>query len=143
MRTIEQNNASTKRLRTPRGIAMIEAAILFPVLLMITFAMMEYGWMFLKMQQLNNTTEVAARLAAMPTATNSTVTAQISTMMSAYGMGSSGYTTTFTPSDVSTATTGQTVQVQMSITYSHIKVTGTSLIPMPSTISASVTMVKE
>jgi Flp pilus assembly protein TadG len=143
MRKVMKKIARTGSRRRRRGIAIVEAAILFPVLLMITFAMMEYGWMFLKMQQLNNTAEVAARLAAMPTATNSTVTSEISTLMSGYGMGNSGYTTTFTPSDVSTASLGATVTVSLSVSYSKLEVTGASLIPMPSSISASVTMVKE
>jgi Flp pilus assembly protein TadG len=143
MKAVAVNIASTTRKRPARGIAMVEAAILFPVLLMITFAMMEYGWMFLKMQQLNNTAEVAARMAAMPTATNSQVTGEISTLMTSYGMGNTSYTTTLTPSDVSTASLGATVTVALSVSYSKLKVTGTSLIPMPSTITASVTMVKE
>lgn len=143
MRKISMNIASKKRTRFPRGMAIVEAAILFPVLLMLTFGMMEYGWMFLKMQQLNNTAEVAARMAAMPTATNTTVTSEISSLMSSYGMGSSGYTTTFTPSDVSTAVLGATVTVQLNVTYSHVQVIGTSLVPTPSSLTASVTMVKE
>jgi uncharacterized SAM-dependent methyltransferase len=63
--------------------------------------------------------------------------------MSSYGMGSSGYTTTFTPSDVSTAVLGATVTVQLNVTYSHVQVIGTSLVPTPSSLTASVTMVKE
>jgi Flp pilus assembly protein TadG len=139
----KMNIASTKRIGFRRGMAIVEAAILFPVLLMVTFGMMEYGWMFLKMQQLNNVAEVAARMAAMPTATNTTVTSEITTLMSGYGMGSSGYTTTFTPSDVSTAAAGATVQVQLSVSYANVKVVGSGFVPTPSTINASVTMVKE
>ncbi len=33
-----------------RGVVLIEAALVFPILLLLTFGLMEYGWLFLRME---------------------------------------------------------------------------------------------
>jgi len=75
--------------------------------------------------------------------TNATVSSNISTMMSNYGLNSSGYTATISPANVQTAARGSQVSVTISIPYSNIDVTGFTLLPMPATISAKVSMQKE
>ena len=129
-----------KRRRLRPGMAAVEAAIIFPLLLTLTFAMIEYGWMFLRQEQVVNTARQAARLASTPDATSAQVTSRIGTLMSGYGMGSSGYTATV--SSVSVAT-GQTVSVTVSVPYANVQITGVNLFPTPSTISGSVSMEKE
>ena len=125
------------------GTMTVEAALLFPLVLTLTFGLIEYGWMFLKQQQITNTARQAARVAATVDATTSQVTSQITSMMSGYGLGSSSYSTTITPANVASATRGQQVSVAISITYSNIEITGFTLLPLPSTISANVSMEKE
>lgn len=122
--------------------ATVEFALIFPLVLMVTFAMMEYGWMFLKQEQLVNVAQQATRIAAGPDAANSDVTNQISTMMTSYGMGSSGYSYSPSPMNVVVAT-GTSITVQVSVPYKNIQVTGVSLFPVPTTLSASITMLKE
>jgi len=126
-----------------RGSLTVEAALLLPLLFMLTFGLIEYGWMFLKQQQITNTARQSARLGAMVDGTNSAVTSQISTMMSNYGLGSSGYSATVSPGNVQTAARGSQISVTISIPYSNIDVTGFTLLPMPTTISAKVSMQKE
>jgi Flp pilus assembly protein TadG len=113
------------------------------ILLVLTLGAVEYGWLFLKQEQLTNASRQGARIAATVDATNSQVTTQISTMMTAYGLGSSGYTTTLNPTDVSTVAKGQTLSVKVSVPYTNIGITKFSLLPVPTTLSASVTMEKE
>jgi len=129
--------------RRARGSLTVEAALLLPLIFMLTFGLLEYGWMFLKQQQITNTARQCARLGAMVDGTNAQVTNQITSMMNNYGLGSSGYTTTISPGNVATAARGSQISVTISIPYSNIDVTGFTLLPMPSTISAKVSMQKE
>src|SRR3954453_1896122 len=81
----------------------VEAALLLPLIFMLTFGLIEYGWMFLKQQQITNTARQSARLGAMVDGTNAQVTSQITSMMNTYGLAGSGYTTTIAPGNVATA----------------------------------------
>jgi Flp pilus assembly protein TadG len=129
--------------RHPRGMALVEAAIVFPLVLMVTFAMIEYGWMFIKQEQLYNVARQAARLGATPDATNAQVTSLISSSMSSYGMGSSGYTYSPSPMNSQSTATGSPVTVTITVTYAKVQVTGVKLFPTPTTIHATMSMQKE
>src|SRR5689334_5970001 len=109
--------------RSDRGSITVEAALLFPLVMLLTFGLIEYGWMFLKHQQVTNAARQAARLAALADSTNTQVTSQVSTMMSDYGLSGSGYSTTVTPSNVATAARGSIVSVTVSIPYANIDIT--------------------
>ena len=132
---------SNRRFRN--GTAIVEAALVLPLMLTLTFATIEYGWMMLCDQQLTNVVEEAARTAATPTATDTTVNSQITTLMTAANMGSSGYTTTYNPTDVSTVAKGNSVTVTISVPYKNVEVTGVTLFPLPTNISSSATVIKE
>ena len=126
-----------------RGSLTVEAALLLPLIFMLTFGLIEYGWMFLKQQQITNTARQCARLGAMVDGTNAQVSSQIITMMNNYGLGSSGYSTTIAPGNLATAPRGSQISVTISVPYSNIDVTGFTLLPLPATISAKVSMQKE
>jgi len=132
-----------KTARVYRGSSAVELAVVLLILMLITLGAVEYGWMFLKQEQIVNAARQAARLAATPDATNTTVTSEIATLMSSYGLSGSGYTTTLTPSNIATASVGSTVSVNIAISYSKIEVTHFTTLPLPSTLSATVAMEKE
>ena len=67
-----------------RGAVMVEAAIVFPVLLLVTFGAIRYGWFFLKLQQITNTTRCGARTAALYNTTQSAVTEIIRGLLVGY-----------------------------------------------------------
>jgi Flp pilus assembly protein TadG len=136
-------NRTIRRRKGGRATALVEMTLALLLLMLLTMGAVEYGWFFLKQQQITNAARQAARVASTIDATNTTVNAQITTLMSAYGMGSTGYTTTLTPTDVTTATRGQSVSVKIAVTYSKITVTNFSLLPLPTTVSATVAMAKE
>lgn len=135
--------AKQSNRRSRRGTTIVEAAIVLPLLLTLTFAGIEYGWMMLCDQQLTNVVEQAARTAATPSSTNASVNSQITTQMTAANLGSSGYTTTYTPANVATVATGGSLTVTISIPYKNVEVTGVTLFPLPTTISSTATVVKE
>ena len=133
--------ARIERNRRRRGIETVEAALVFPLLLLVTFGIVEYGWMFIKQHQLTNVTRQAARLAAMPDATTSSVNSVVTTMMQNANIG--GYTTTYSPAIAATPT-GQPITVTISVPYTHnLSLTNVTLLPLPATLEAQVAMNKE
>jgi Flp pilus assembly protein TadG len=124
-----------------RGTTIIEAAIVLPLLILVIFGLIEYGNLLLRLQQIENVTRQAARKAATPDATQAQVTSQITTMMTAAGLGSSGYTVTM--SDPATFERGDQFSVNITITYANIAITKVPLIPVPTTVARTVVMAKE
>jgi Flp pilus assembly protein TadG len=130
--------------RSHRGTSLVEMALVMTLLLYVVLGAVEYGYMFLRQQQITNTARQAARLAATPDATTATVTSRVDTLMTAYGMpkGTYNYTTSFPNPAI--VLTGQTLTVQISINYSrNLAIVNSSLCPIPAKLTAAVTMEKE
>jgi Flp pilus assembly protein TadG len=129
-----------------RGLATVEMALLTPILLVLTFAVIEYGWMFFKQQQITNATRAGARLAATPSATVGQVQARVDALLGPSGANITGYTTTV--ADINTVP-GRTLSVTVSVPYSNITITHMTnpamviYLPAPATLSAKMVMGKE
>ena len=119
---------------------MVEMAIVMPVLLILTLGLMEYGWVFLKVSQINQAARQGVRTAVRPDATTDDVATAVQNMMKQAGIKSGDYTLTYT--DINVAV-GQPVTVQVAVDYSKLKLTGTALIPLPNQLQGRGTMAKE
>jgi len=53
----------TRKENRCRGAAAVEVALVLPVLLLVTFGAIRYGWFFLKLQQITNAARCGARTA--------------------------------------------------------------------------------
>jgi Flp pilus assembly protein TadG len=130
-----------------RGLATVEAALILPILLILTFGMIEYSWMFLKDQNITNTARAGARIGATADGTNAQITAQITSLMTSYNLQNSGYTTTIrvngAAGDAGTAVKGAMVEVEITVPYANMQVTGMNMFPVPNTLHAKVAMKKE
>ena len=141
--------SSIVQRKRARGTATVEMVLVGMLLIQLTFFTIEFSWLFLRKQQVTNACRQAARTAAVVDSTNAIVTSSISTQMTSYGMGSSSYVTTLTPTDISTATKGQTVTVKITVPYANIQATPASMglwtlfNILPDNVTATVTMVKE
>ncbi|MBN1787402.1 MAG: pilus assembly protein [Sedimentisphaerales bacterium] len=125
-----------------KGAAAVEAAILFPLLLLLTFAIIEYGWLFLNANLVTNAARHGARIAVLPNSTSTDVTSAISDLMSTANI--TGYSVTITPSDLASLTVGQIVTVQITVPWQQIAIINSPFLPMPTTdLQASVSMAKE
>ena len=131
-----------KTLIQRRGIALTELAIVLPLLLTVTFGVMEYGWMFLKAHQVANAALQGARVGARPDATAATITTAVNSAMSSAGIPAAAYTTTITPNNPTTLSAGQQLRVRVQVTYSQIGL-GLPLIPVPTNLTSEVTMARE
>lgn len=126
-----------------RAVVLVEFALVLPLLVLLTFGVMEYGWMFLKAQEINNVSRDAVRLAVLPDATNADVDSRIAAMMTAAGLGGSGYTMTYSPANVANAAPETPVSVTISVPYDDIDLFGLPILPTPATLQFAVTMAKE
>ena len=64
-----------------KGVALLEAALVFPLLLLLTLALIEYGWLFMKIQQTTNAARHGLRAAVVPDATTAEAHAAVATLM--------------------------------------------------------------
>jgi Flp pilus assembly protein TadG len=127
-----------------RGVTTVEAALVFPILVLLTFGAIEYGWLFLKAQQITNATRYGARIAIRPDSTTQDVIDAIDGLMTAGGMGTSGYVVTISPADVSFPAVGEAVVVNVNVPCANIILMDIPLLlPTPTNIAAEVTMGKE
>jgi len=126
-----------------RGTALVELAVVLTLLVLLTFAVMEYGWMFFKMQQIINTARAGARHGVLPDSTNAEVEQIVQSMMTGWGMGASGYTVTTSSADITLLEPGQMVTVTVDVPYENIELLGMSLFPVPASLRGSATMAKE
>jgi Flp pilus assembly protein TadG len=123
------------RLRRPfrSGGALLEAALVLPILFALGFGMVEYGYFFFVKHALQGAARDGARVGIVPSGTNAKIQTTVSNVMQASGLSTIGYQvdikngSTDAALDVSTATTQTPVKVVVRCTWSSI---GTGLRPM-------------
>jgi Flp pilus assembly protein TadG len=133
-----RNIIGSKRPR--RGAALVELAIVMPILCLLTLGLMEYGWVFMKISQINQAARHGVRIAVRPDATDADVAAAVAALMTQAGIKNSDYSLTHDPIDVAV---GEPISVHISVNYDKLTLTGTGLVPLPSTIQGHGTMAKE
>jgi Flp pilus assembly protein TadG len=126
----------TDRRARRRGAMLAEAAIVFPILLMITLGAIKYGWLFLRAQEITNTARQAARLAILPDSTLSQVETAIDAYMTRAGMSA------YTVDPPLTSVAGPTVTVGIRVDPNTVDLIP-GYLPNPASLYASVTMAKE
>ena len=132
-----------------RGAAAVEAALVMPILLLVTFGAIKYGWLFLRAQQITNAARYGARVAIRADASPTDVTTAIANLMTAAGMGDSGYNVTITLEGGSgwnvedELGAGDAITVEVSVPGANIDIMDVPLFPDVGDVGASVTMAKE
>lgn len=125
-----------------RGGTLVETSIVITLLMILTLGLLEYGWLLLKSQQVTNATRQGARVGARVDAGAADIDQAIADAMSIAGLGGSGYTVVIDPADVESLDTGTLFTVSVSVAYTEVGL-GMPLVPVPETISASVSMARE
>ena len=116
----------------------VETALVLPLLLLLTFGGLKYGWLFIKWQQTTNVARHAVRYAVRPSPTNPTPDILISDMMNAAEM--PNYTLVSLTDNVAV---GSPVVVQIDVPVADIDILKMPFLPTPTTLSARMTMSKE
>jgi Flp pilus assembly protein TadG len=129
------------------GGSMIEMIIVLPVLVMLSFGAAEYGDYFYIKNAFMSAARDGVRTAVLASASNTSTTTAINNSLSLANIPSANYQVTFTPTDVSTASAGTSVEVTITATWSTVGIT-----PLPSEmggissskqLSVSAVMMKE
>lgn len=127
-----------------RGAAIAETAIVLPILIVLCFGAIKYGWLFYRLQQVTNVTRQAARYAIRPGVTSAAqVETRIETLMTEAGLAGK-----YDPPVVTlTSVSGDPVTVEISVPTVNVDLLNFDgpiiIIPAPQNLSASVTMSKE
>jgi Flp pilus assembly protein TadG len=106
--------------RGRRGGSALELMLLMPILLMLTLGVVDYGYYFFLKSTLQGAAQAGARAAAPASATDTSVTAVISNILTASGLSSSNYTITYSPTDITTAAVGSTVTVTITCSWANV-----------------------
>jgi Flp pilus assembly protein TadG len=144
---VKEMPAMNRCRRSNRGASTLQMALVLPVLLMLTFGAVDYGYFFFLKNTLVGAAQAGSRAAAPNTALNSDVTTAVNNIMSSAGIASSKYTITTSPTDITTAAPQSTVSVTVSTTWSQV---GFKMLSLPyggisssKSIKGSASMVKE
>lgn len=129
-----------------RGAAAVELALVLPLMLLVSFGAIKYGWLFLKAQQITNAARYGARVASRAGSAPIDVENAISNLMTAAGMSTSGYNVTITLQDCPTwedLEVGDPITVEVTVPGANVDIMDVPLFPPVGNIGASVTMAKE
>jgi len=124
-----------------RGAAVVEFAIVAPVLLLLVFGMIEYGRLVMVQQVITNATREGARQAVLDGATTTSVTTVVNDFLTASRI--SGAVVTVTPNPPSSAAFGDPVTVSVQVPFSQVSWLPTPMFLSTTTLSATTVMRRE
>lgn len=127
--------------RKSLGAAAVEFAVVSPLLVMLTFGMIEISRVVMVKQLLINASREGARLAVLPTANEQQVMSQVQGDLSAALI--SGATITLSPQSLSSAPAGTPVTVSIAVSASTVSWLPKPMFVLSQTISAATTMRRE
>ncbi|UCD29173.1 MAG: pilus assembly protein [Planctomycetota bacterium] len=124
---------------TRRGAAVVEMAVVTPLLLTIMFGIIEFGWVLTVKENINNATREACRVGILPGGTQQAIYDRFVEAVSPIGI-------TVTPgmlTVIEATTANPVVTVRSSVPYSEVSLLGSFLGINPGTIGSSCVMRKE
>ena len=120
-----------------RGAAVVELAVVLPLLLTIVFGIIEFGWVFMVRETLTNSSREGCRVAVLQGSTTTDIIDQVNTSMSPTGL--SGWNTQIIRSTAGNP--NETVTVR--IPYANVSLLGGFFGSTDFNLGATTTMRKE
>jgi Flp pilus assembly protein TadG len=81
-----KTNSDRPRTQSERGAELIEFALVFPLLLLVVLGMVDFGFLFQRMEVVTNAAREGARIAVLPGYAASDVTARVQSYLTAGGV---------------------------------------------------------
>jgi Flp pilus assembly protein TadG len=131
------------RLRRFSGNAVLEAALVIPVLSSLAFGTIEFGHFFFVKHTVEGAAREGARAAIVSTAVNADVTTAVGNVMTAAGFASSKYTLTLSPTNISGMAAGSNVTVTVQCTWGTVGIRPLGLMPTTKTVTGTAVMRRE
>ncbi len=134
-----------RKNKSHRGTAIVETALILPLLLLLTFGGIKYGWLFIKWQQTTNVARHAVRYAIRPTITSTQTVDLIDELMPKANMNTYTPLVSYGGDDYPIGKiVGDTVTVQIDVPVASIDILKMPLLlPAPDNLTARMTMSKE
>jgi Flp pilus assembly protein TadG len=131
------------RRRRRRGIAAVEFALVCVPLFALMVGLIDYGWVFLKVQQITQAARAGARAAILADATSTSAGAVVDAWMAEAGIDVADYDYAFTPEDVSAVTPGNPIKCEVTVRTGNLALIRASIVPVPAELHAAASMAKE
>lgn len=129
-------------MASARGSESAESVVALPLICIVIFSGLEYGWLALRSLQVDAAARAGARQAAMAGVSASAVEEAVVAALRRSGMNSGSVT--IDPADPTQAGAGEVVSVQVAVDYSEVGLMGLArLMPLPESVSGRAAMVKE
>ena len=129
-------------LASASGSESAESVVALPLICIVIFSGLEYGWLALRSLQVDAAARAGARQAAMAGVSASAVEEAVAAALRRSGMNSGSVT--IDPADPTQAGAGEVVSVQVAVDYSEVGLMGLGrLMPLPESVSGRAAMVKE
>ena len=125
------------------GLGPIEMALVVMILFLLTFGAIQYGWLFLKAQQITHTAREAARRGCAYGATDAEVIASITATMTDAGMASMIKYVSYDNTATTPVGDPYTVSVSIPASANLALINNAPFLPVPAFLGASVSMMKE
>jgi len=127
-------------VKARRGVAAVEFALVASLLFMLLIGLIDYGWIFLKIQQITQAARAGARTAVVADSTAATVESAINAWMAEANIET--FTYVLTPGDPK-IDAGLPIKVEITVPTDQLTLINTSLIPVPAQLIAAASMAKE
>ena len=125
-----------------RGAESAESVVALPLIVIVIFTGIEYGWLALRTLQVDAAARAGARQAAMAGIGASDVEDAVSNALRRSGINSGSIT--IVPADPSQAAAGEVVSVEVAVSYSEVGLVGLAgLMPLPDSVSGRAAAVRE
>ena len=143
---MKRDHAMTARLRRfgpgNRGVESVELAVTFLLVAVILFAGLELGWAMSQTSSLRHVARVGAREASLQGGSAAQVIARVRQGLDELGIRDANVE--LVPADPAAAAPGSPVEVRIYVNYESVQLLGLdSLMPLPNTLRARASMVKE
>lgn len=117
----------SNRMRRRRGNAVLDMALVLPILLGLAFGVVEYGYYFYVKNNVQAAAREGARAAVVPSATYQNVLDAVSNVMTASGLNNTGYSVTLTDTtgaavSLSSVAAGTSLKVSVQCTWGAVGV---------------------
>ncbi len=123
------------------GAAVVEFAVVAPIMILLTMGMIEVGRMVMVKQIMVNASREGARLGALPGVSDAEVVARVQSELQSASI--QGVQITVTPTELALAAAGTPVTVQLSVPASQISWVPNPLFSSSKNITTSTTMRRE
>jgi Flp pilus assembly protein TadG len=133
-------NRINKLRQRRKGAALVEFAVVAPVMILFTMGLIDVGRMTMVKQMLINASREGARQATLLDASTDSIKTEIASQLANSGIKA---TVTTTPTNLTGAAPGSQVTVTVSASADQVSWTGASMFMSGKTLSASTTMRRE